>query len=238
MARTEAGSDSHRTEQIFAKAHEHLQEKDAARERALTRSRQVIRLCADTTRTIHREEFEAAGELLSQAGKALGETREALEAHPDVLYAGFFADAEKEYAEATVTLAVVRGEELPSPEELGVEVSPYLNGVAEAIGEVRRRIIDKLRVGDVKVCAELLEMMDVFYSGIVSFDYPEAMLMGLRRRTDLARSIIERTRHDVTHAIRQDRLEATMKRLEGRLERVGSTRGESRPEKESRRCET
>lgn len=205
---------------IFARAHEHLQEKDDAREKSLMGSRQVVRFCAEATRTIHREEFEAAEQLLTQAREALIKIRKTVEGHPDILYAGFIGDAEKEYAEAMAAMAVARGDEIPSPEEIGVETAPYLNGLAEAVGEIRRRIIDKLRLGEVDGCAQLLETMDAFYSGIVSFDYPEAMLLGLRRRTDLARSIIERTRHDVTHAIRQDRLEATMKRLESVLEEV------------------
>lgn len=210
---------------IFSRAHEHLQRKDAAREESLTGSRRVVRSCAEAIRAIHREEFAAAEQLLLQARRVLTEIKGMMEGHPDILYAGFVGDAQKEYAEAMVTLAAVRGDDIPSPEELEVDTSPYLNGLAEAVGEVRRTIVDKLRVGEVKGCTDLLEMMDALYSGIVSFDYPEAMLFGLRRRTDLARSIIERTRHDVTHAIRQDRLEATMKRLEGKLR--GLARSES-----------
>jgi len=206
---------------ILSEAHEHLQQKDAVREHALSGSRQVIRFCAEATRTIHREEFEAAEELLSRARGILTEMKGMMGKHPDVLYSGFVGDAEKEYAEGMVALATVKGDEIPSPEELEVDTAPYLNGIAEAIGELRRRIVDNLRTGEVEECIQLLETMDIFYSGIVSFDYPEAMLLGLRRRTDAARSIIERTRHDVAHAIRQDRLEATMKRLESRLEESG-----------------
>ena len=200
-----------------------MQAKDAAREKGLAGSRAVIRSCAEATRAIHREEFDAAKKLLAQGEKMLAEMRRLMEGHPDITYAGFLSDAEKEYAEAMVSLAVAHGDQIPSAEELEVDVAPYLNGLAEAIGEIRRSIVDQLRIGRVEKCAPLLDTMDALYSGIVSFDYPEALLLGLRRRTDLARSIIERTRHDVTHAIRQDRLEATMKRLEGTLEGLGKT---------------
>jgi len=192
----------------------HLEHKDAAREVALVESRKVIRLCADSIREMHREEWAEAETQLSESRQVLTQIEARLREHPDVLHGGFVQDAQKEYAEARISLAVIRDQPVPSPAECGLPEAPYLNGMAEAIGEIRRRIVDLLRQGDVDRCVGLLDTMSDFYAAIVSFDYPDAVLMGLRRRTDIARSLIEKTRHDLTTAIRQQKLETSLRRVE------------------------
>ncbi len=197
----------------------HLEDKDSARELALDGSRKVIRLCAEATKKIHREEWREAQTHLGESRQVLDEIEARLQSHQDVLYGGFVQDAQKEYAEACIAAAAIRGEPIPGPADLGVSEAPYLNGMAEAIGEIRRRIVDLLRQGDVDHCAALLETMSDFYAAIVTFDYPDAVLMGLRRRTDIARSIIEKTRYDLTTAVRQQSLEHSLHRLEDLLAR-------------------
>ncbi len=173
-----------------------------ARERALPAARRAIRSCANAIRAIHRGEFEDAGRLMAEAKAAIDEGLEAVREHPDIRYAGYLQDAQKEYAEARVTEAVVTGaERLPTPEELGVEDAPYLNGMAEAIGEARRHILDLLRHGHVGRGEEILSKMDDMYTVLVSMDYPDAITGNLRRSTDVARSLIEKTRGDLSVAI-------------------------------------
>ena len=180
--------------------------KMAARESALTASRRSIRSSANAIRAIHRGEFDAARELMDRSRQALEEARGATAGHPDLFFAGYVQDAQKEYAEARLTEAVVRGEDLPTPEDLGVEDAPYLNGIAEAIGEVRRSILDLLRQGEVGRGEELLGVMDDLYSLLVTIDYPDAITGNLRRSTDVARSIMERTRGDLSLALIQEGL--------------------------------
>ncbi|HXF73947.1 MAG TPA: haloacid dehalogenase [Actinomycetota bacterium] len=175
-----------------------LDAKHAARERALAASRRAIRACANAIRAIHRGEFEPARALLEEARAAIEEGREAVRDHPDVGFAGHLQDAQKEYAEARITEALVTGAPIPSPEELGVEDAPYLNGMAEAIGEGRRHILDLLRVGDVDRGEAVLSAIDDLYYVLVSMDYPDAITMNLRRSTDVARGLVERTRGDLS----------------------------------------
>ena len=144
---------------------------------------------------------------MEQAGEKVGTARAALSDHPDILYAGFVHDAQKEFAEASVTIALVQGEELPSPEALGVEYAAYLNGLGEAVGELRRYLLDSLRGGDMARCERLLGVMDDLYSLMVTIDYPDALTGGLRRTTDVTRGILEKTRGDLTLAARQADLE-------------------------------
>ncbi len=172
-----------------------------ARERALPASRKAIRSCANAIRAIHRGELDVAHRLMDEAREAIGEGLEAVREHPEIRFAGYLQDAQKEYAEARITEAVVTGaSELPTPEGLGVEDAPYLNGMAEAIGEARRFILDLLRHGRVAEGESVLSSMDDMYYVLVSMDYPDAITGNLRRSTDVARSLIERTRGDLSVA--------------------------------------
>ncbi len=175
-----------------------LDGKSEAREKGLRGSRQAIRECANSIRATHRSDWDLAQELMAAAKKSLDGARSAMKPFPDIYYAGFLQDAEKEYAEARSTYALIRGGEIPSPEDLEVGDAPYLNGLAEAIGELRRHILDIMRHGELDRGEELLGAMDDIYYILVSMDYPDAMTGGLRRTTDVARSIMERTRGDLS----------------------------------------
>lgn len=190
-------------EEIVPRILEHLAEKNAAREKALAASRTLIRLSANAIRAVHRGEFERAGLMLDEAKGVRDDAVAALAGHGDVYHAGFLHDAQKEYAEARTTLALLSGGQIPSPEELGVEYPAYLNGIAEAVGEMRRMILDRLRRGEFEGCEELLRAMDDIYSVLITIDFPDAMTGGLRRTTDQTRGILERTRGDLTMAILQ-----------------------------------
>lgn len=191
--------------------------KSGAREKGLQFSRQAIRHCANSIRATHRGELELAAELMTQARQALDEAQGALGPHPDVYYAGFLQDAEKEYAEARGTYALINGVEIPSPEDLGVGDAPYLNGLAEAIGELRRHVLDIMRHGRLQRGEELLAAMDDIYYVLVSMDYPDALTGGLRRTTDVARSIMERTRGDLSLTLVQRNLQEAISEHQRRL---------------------
>ncbi len=191
--------------------------KDAAREKALALTREVIRNSANAIRAVHRGEFEDAKALMDKSAGLLAEVEEALRDHPDVYYAGFVHDSQKEHAEAHQTYAMIRGEPLPSPEEIGVQYAAYLNGLGDTVGELRRHALDKVRENDIAWSQGILEVMDDIYYTMVSLDYPAAISKGLKRTADVVRSLIERTRGDLTNAVRQQQLEASLARLEEKL---------------------
>jgi translin len=188
-------------------------QKHAARERALRLSRTVTQLSATTIRSAHRGEYDEARELLSSARGLVAEMKEIQESHPDVYYTGFVQDAQKEYVEANSTLAFIIGAPLPTPEELSISHAPYLNGLGEAIGEMRRYLLDSLRRGDPSRCEDLLDLMDHIYTELFTMDFPEAITGGLRRTTDAMRGLLERTRGDLTTALRQQSLEQRLNQL-------------------------
>jgi len=182
--------------------------KDAAREKALRLSREIIRYSATTIRAVHRQEKVNAEQLLASAKALLKElTDDVLKKNNDLAYAGFVHDAQKELAEASTTLAIVAGKPLPQPEALGVSYPAYLNGLGEAVGELRRYILDSLRRNDLSRCEELLSIMDDIYSVLMTMDFPDGITYGLRRTSDAIRGILERTRGDLTLALRQQELE-------------------------------
>lgn len=175
-------------------------ERMEARERALPASRRAIRACANAIRAIHREEWDQAHRLMDEARAAIDDGLQAVRDQPEIRFAGYLQDAQKEYAEARVTEAVVTGAPIPTPEDVGVEDAPYLNGIAEAIGEGRRHILDLLRHGKVAEGEAALSAMDDLYTVLVTMDYPDAITGNLRRSTDVARSLIEKTRGDLSVA--------------------------------------
>jgi translin len=192
-------------------------DKNAARERALPLCRETIRHSANAIRAVHREDFEEAEKLIARARDLITEAKEELRGHPETYHAGFVHDGQKEYTEACATLAVIAGRRLPTPVELGVELPAYLNGMGEAVGEMRRHLLDRLRGGNVDLCESILAAMDDIYSVLVTVDYPDAMTGGLRRTTDSVRGILERTRGDLTLSVRQRELERKLAEFEGRV---------------------
>lgn len=189
-----------------------LDAKTAARERGLASSRSAIRSCGNAIRALHRYETDAATALLEDAQANVDDARSALADHPDMLYAGFVHDAEKELTEARITFALITGAAFPTPAEVGVPASAYLKGMAESIGEMRRHILDLMRQGELARCEQLLGAVDDMYYVLVSMDYPDGITLGLRRLTDVARSIIERTRGDFTTSTIQSSLREALQR--------------------------
>ena len=192
---------------IASKAVEQLSARNQARERALAISREVVRLSANAIRAVHRAEFDEASRLIAQATLRLKESESMRGQNPEIYYAGFLADARKEYSEANITLAVISGGEIPNPEDIGVGPPEFLNGMAEVIGELRRYILDSLRRESFDRCNEYMDVMDEIYSILVTVDFPEPVTGGLRHSTDQMRGVLERTRGDLTMALRQQKLE-------------------------------
>jgi len=141
-----------------------------------------------------------------------------LDSYPDLFHAGYTQDALKEYAEANLVYALVNNKSIPSPAELHLEDATYLQGLAEAASELRRRCLDLLLKENSEEAERMLSYMDDIYDVLVTMDYPDAITGGLRRLTDVLRGITERTRGDLSLSLRQEHLEKSLKLLEGKLD--------------------
>lgn len=195
-----------------------LDAKNRARDAALQRSRQLIRNCAHAIRAAHRGDFEDSRALLEVARDAAREMVADLDVYPDLYHAGYTQDALKEYVEAQVVYAFIKGGELPAPEELEVEPAAYLKGLAEATSEMRRYSLDLMRQNRLERAQEIMGVMDEVYGQLLTIDYPDAITGGLRRTTDMLRGVVERTRGDLTTAFRQEMMRQALRDFE---ERVG-----------------
>lgn len=189
-----------------------LDERFSAREQAITGSRRVIRASANGIRALHRGEWSRADELIAEAKRLLDDIVDALDGHQELLHAGFVNDAAKEYAEATITRAIFRGEQVPGFEALGIDPVPFLHGLGEAVGEMRRRMLDMLRDERIEEAKSLLTQMDGIVDELATFDYPDGMTAGLRRTTDVSRSLVERSRSELTTTVVQERLREDLRK--------------------------
>jgi len=194
------------------------------RDQTLALSRSLTRSCAHSIRAIHRHEWDEAEALLAQARNDASAMVKPLSAMPTVYNAGYTQDALKELVEAHVVYAVVKGQPLPTPEEMFVTGSTYLRGLSEAATEMRRFVLDQMRRGHVLEAEPLLDFMEEVYSHLVAVDFPDAVTDGLRRYTDILRGVLERTRGDLTLAIRQDQMRTTLESLEARMDATVGTR--------------
>ncbi len=190
-----------------------LSAQDAAREKVLPICREVIRYSSHAIRAVHRQEFDQAEKLLEEARNLLNEAEQALAEGSELRNTGFLRDAQKEFAEGSITLALVTGKPAPDPGQLGIDSAAYLNGLGEAVGELRRYLLDSVRKGDLSRGEELLSAMDDIYNVLVTMDFPDAITGGLRRTTDMVRGVLEKTRSDLTLVIRQKELENRLERL-------------------------
>ncbi len=183
-----------------------LDAQNQLRDRALNEGRQVVRMSANAIRATHRHEFDAAAELFEQARTLLHSLLDDLATHPGIRWAGYVQDPMKELAEAAITLALVTGQPIPTPEQLGVDDPPYLNALAESASELRRQILDAVRENEFERGEQLMARMDEIYGFLVTVDFPDGLTGGLRRTTDALRAVLERTRGDLTITGAQRRL--------------------------------
>ncbi len=207
----------HKLDSISERIRQDFDAHTTRRDQALSQARQLTRACSLAIRAVHRDDEQAMQEHLAEARKLADMLTGGLAGHPDLYYAGYTQDALKEFVEASVTCALIQNRSLQTPDELGVTGATYLNGLAEVVGELRRRTLDILRHGYSKEAERLLAIMDDIYSVLVTMDYPDAITNGLRRQTDLARGIIEKTRGDVTFSLRGEHLEQAIGRLSAEL---------------------
>jgi len=207
----------HKLEAIAERIRQNFDVRTSKRDEALKKARQLTRACSLAIRAVHRDDREAMETNLAEAQTLADILREELKDHPELFIAGYTQDSLKEFVEAKVTCALIQNQELQTPEELGVQDATYLNGLAEVVGELRRRTLDILRSGYSEEAERLLGYMDEIYSVLVTIDYPDAITNGLRRQTDLARGIIEKTRGDVTFSLRGEQLTEAIRGLSSQL---------------------
>lgn len=201
-------------EQSVARLKSEMEAKHSAREEALKASRSLIQTCSKCIKNVHRHSFDQAANLLAEARAQAAEARKQVTQHPEIEYAGYLQDAEKELVEAAGCLALALGDPLPSYEDLHVNATSYLNGMGECASEMRRFVLDQMRAGNLDEAERLLGQMDAIFDDLTTFDFPDGLTGGLRRTCDALRAVIERTRSDLTLTKIQQNLIDELKRAQ------------------------
>jgi translin len=208
-------------EEISAKIRENFEAKDSVREDGLKISREIVRECRTATFALHGQDFEKANNSIKAAGKALEKLNFLFKGHADIYYAGFVEHAQQEYSEVSVLSGLLNEggapRNIPSPDELRVEYAAYLNGLGDVVGELRRHVLDLIRKESLEKAEVFLGIMENIHAMLMDFDYPDAITRGLRRKTDVSRALIEKTRGDFVNAVSQKKLETAMLNLKSRL---------------------
>jgi translin len=198
--------------ELIDQARHQLAGVNAAREVGLAACRRAIRAASSSIRAVHRLQPDLVVAFRTESEAAIRDAQRALAPYPMIAFAGFLHDAEKEYAEAVLTAALVAGEPVPDHQALDVGLPAWLNGLAEAASELRRHLLDRLRAGETSMAERLLASMEDVYDALVAVDYPDAVTGGLRRTADSLRAVLERTRSDVTTTLLQVRLQYALER--------------------------
>jgi len=200
--------------EILERMRKYFDAQEKLREEVLDASREVIRSSARAIAAVHRKDRADSEEMLAKARKALATLADAVRAEPHLADSGTILSAYQEYCEAALVQALIWGEKLLTAEELDVSYKSYLAALADVTGELRRHALDMIRADEVSEAERMLKLMEEIFELLMEFDYPDAVLPGMRRRQDMVRRVVEKTRGDLTTAIRQQKLENALKRAE------------------------
>ena len=200
--------------EIADEIQEDLDEKEAVREVALKSSRAIVRLCSSAIQAVHKGEDPVKA--MSEIKLDMDQLKGVISEHPEMEHAGFVDAAYQEFAEASIFYAIVKGADIPGRGELGITPQSYLEGIGDVVGELRRSALSAMMTGKVGDAQKKLGMMDEIYDFLMRFDYPAA-LAGVKRKQDVARSLVEKTRGEVAVAARMHSLEKRLGDFDKRL---------------------
>ena len=200
-----------------------LNEKDDLREKALKKCRDIIRECRKGIKKLHNEDVEEAKKNIKKAEKILVELKEEIEAHPDIMTAGYMENAMQEVAEAEIFLAIVEDKKLPNPEDINVSYTSYLLGLADVVGELRRKGVYLLKEGSIEDVEKILAIMEEICDKLMEFDYPSGLLP-IKRKQDVIKKILEKMRGEVAIFKKskelENKIEVVLRRLRKKEEKV------------------
>ncbi|MCD6481586.1 MAG: RNA-binding protein [Thermoplasmata archaeon] len=197
---------------ILSAIEEELNEKDDLREETLKNCREIIRNSRKGIKSIHEGNMEEAREYMNEAGKILKATRKKIERHPDILTAGYMENAMQEVAEAEIFMAIMEDRDIPPPEAINVSSTSYLLGLADVVGELRRRGVYLMKSGNIGEVEEILGMMEEICDRVGEFDYPSGLLP-IKRKQDVIKKVLEKMRGEVAIFKKTRELESKMEAL-------------------------
>ena len=204
-------------EELAKRAASELRLREAAIDEVMSGARRVRVLSKQAILQINSDAIQGAEVKLRDAGRLLQEIKEIIREKPELGCFGQVNAAMEEHAEAKILYRLKTSDEFPDPDEVGVPLKAYILGLGDVPGELRRQALDALRVGDLELAESRLRTMEHVYLTLISME-EGTYLKGLRRKLDIARGVIERTRSDLTAEAGRRRLDESLRRLADRLE--------------------
>ena len=217
-------------DKIVDKIEKKIDDKDKIREKALRSSREIIIGCRKAIQLIHQESMRDALGNIKKANSKLQDLYNLTESHPELHHAGFVENAAQELVEAHCFYNIMKGRELPDPDEIKTTYSSYLMGLCDLVGELRRTALDSIRVGKAKNADNYLTMMEEIYDVIIRFDYPSG-LIPIKKKQDMVRNLIERTRGELAVASCERRIEYRTDEFRGMLDKINGNKKERKNRK-------
>jgi translin len=219
-------------DKIVDKIEKSIDDKDKVREKALRTSREIIIGCRKAIQSIHQSSMKDANTNIKKSSKYLSELYKITESHPDLYHAGFVENAAQELVEANCFYNIKKGKDLPDPDDIKTTYSSYLMGLCDLVGELRRTALDSIRGGKTKKADNYLDMMEEIYDVIIRFDYPSG-LIPIKKKQDMVRGIIERTRGELAVASCERRIEYRTGEFRGMLDKINNNKKGKKTKKES-----
>lgn len=196
---------------------DYLDELEESREEMLDISHKAIRKSSAAMASLHRGANEEVSEKIKDIEADIKKLNKILDSKPQFTDHGALIAAHREYAEVILTKTLIKGEEIPDAGAINVLYKSYAQALAEAVGELRRHFLNLLRKDKVKESNKLHEKMERIFDQLQQFDYPDSILPGMKHRKDVARKILEKTRADITRAVREKSLEEALKNTEKKI---------------------
>jgi len=210
-------------DKIVNKIEKSIDDKDKVREQALRSSREIIIGCRKAIQLIHQESMKNAVNNIKKASNKLQSLYELTKGYPEIFHAGFVENAAQELVEAQCFYNIMKGRDLPDPDDIKTTYSSYLLGLCDLVGELRRAALDSIRAGEAKEADNYLNMMDEIYDVIIRFDYPSG-LIPIKKKQDMVRNLIERTRGELAVASCERRIEYRTDEFRGMLDKINGNK--------------
>ncbi len=200
-------------DEIFADIDQNLSTIDKIREEVLQKTRQIVRMAAETIKAVHREEWEIAQKNIEEMKNLLKNVREQIINHETLLRRNYIEIAEQEFAEAALLYNLLHDQQLKTPGDLEIPELSWLLGLADVAGELRRHCLDAIRKGNMAIAEDALGLMEEIYRKLFSLDYPKGLTGSLREKTDAIRKLLQATRGEVSMATHISRLNQNLEKF-------------------------
>ncbi|MFW9919583.1 MAG: haloacid dehalogenase [Candidatus Thorarchaeota archaeon] len=210
-------------ERVLDRIREEIEADDLVREKVLPLARTAVRNCSESIKMSHRGDFEKAKKSLAEANSIIIQAKDELLKSEFLMKTHILDTAYQELAEAANILSILERGEITPPVDYDIPSRPYLTGLGDTVGELRRAVLESLREDNVTKAVNLLSSMENILENLNDFDFPNALVPDLRRKCDVARNLIERTRGDVTNAVRQTKMIHELREFEERMQEKDSS---------------